>query len=89
MTTTFHHPPHSGESDSSRTLPLDGFTRWADLKRLIPLCRESIRLRELAGRFPKRMRLGSSRSAAWPNRELHRWMADPDGYRAPNKTEAA
>ncbi|WP_081938543.1 AlpA family phage regulatory protein [Burkholderia pyrrocinia] len=89
MTTTFYQSPHSCEHNSPHALPLDGFTRWADLKHLIPLCRESIRLREMAGRFPKRTKLGSSRSAAWPNRELRRWMADPDGYRAPNETGAA
>ncbi|KGC39077.1 MULTISPECIES: helix-turn-helix transcriptional regulator [Burkholderia] len=89
MTTTFHHSPPSGGHNNPHALPLDGYTRWADLKHLIPLCRESIRLRELAGRFPKRTQLGSSRSAAWPNRELHRWLADPDGYRAPSATEAA
>ncbi|MDR8106181.1 AlpA family transcriptional regulator [Burkholderia cenocepacia] len=89
MTTTFHHSPPSGGHNSPQALPLDGYTRWADLKHLIPLCRESIRLRELAGRFPKRAQLGSSRSTAWPNRELHRWLADPDGYRAPDATEAA
>lgn len=65
------------------TLPLDGFTRWNDLKRIIPLSHESIRQRELKGRFPKRVQLGSARCVAWPNRELHRWLADPAGYRAP------
>ncbi|MCR4464837.1 AlpA family transcriptional regulator [Burkholderia sp. SCN-KJ] len=74
---------------ASSTLPLDGYTRWGDLKRFVPLCMNSVTTRERAGRFPKRVQLGSSRSVAWPNRELHRWLADPDGYRAPNATEAA
>ncbi|MBR8070052.1 AlpA family phage regulatory protein [Burkholderia cenocepacia] len=63
-------------------LPLDGFTRWNDLKLLIPMSHEAIRQRELAGRFPKRVKLGSARCVAWPNREIHRWLADPAGYRA-------
>ncbi|MGF6777831.1 helix-turn-helix transcriptional regulator [Paraburkholderia sp. GAS334] len=62
-------------------LPLDGYTRWNDLKRLVPLCRESIRQRELEGRFPRRIHL-SQRCAVWSNRELHKWLADPVGYRA-------
>ncbi|ARL99628.1 transcriptional regulator [Burkholderia pseudomallei] len=72
-----------------QALPLDGFTRWADLKRLVPFSHETVRRRECAGRFPKRVKLGSSRTVAWPNRELHRWMADPTGYRAPDAMEAA
>lgn len=63
-------------------LPLDGYTRWNDLKRLIPLSHESIRKRELKGRFPKRVQLGSARCVAWKNSEIHRWLADPAGYRA-------
>ncbi|BAN22367.1 putative phage-related DNA-binding protein [Caballeronia insecticola] len=44
-------------------------------------------MRELEGRFPKRVHL-SQRCAAWPNREIHRWLADPVNYRAAD-TEAA
>jgi len=65
-----------------RALPLDGFTRWADLQQIIPLSHESVRQRELAGRFPRRVKLGSERSVGWPNREIHRWLADPANYRA-------
>lgn len=62
------------------TLPLDGFTRWAELKHFVPLSHEAVRQRELAGRFPRRIRLGSARCVAWPNRELHRWLENPSGY---------
>ncbi|MFC5428341.1 helix-turn-helix transcriptional regulator [Paraburkholderia denitrificans] len=65
-----------------QALPLDGFTRWSDLKRIVPLSHESVRQREMAGRFPKRVRLGSARCVGWPNRELHRWLAAPADYRA-------
>ncbi|CAJ3303804.1 phage transcriptional regulator AlpA [Burkholderia pseudomallei] len=65
-----------------QSLPLDGFTRWSDLKHFIPLSQESVRTRERAGRFPKRVQLGSARCVAWPNREIHRWLADPAGYQA-------
>ncbi|MBN3850144.1 AlpA family phage regulatory protein [Paraburkholderia sp. Ac-20342] len=66
----------------SRALPLDGFTRWSELKHIIPLSHESIRQRELKGCFPKRVQLGSARCVAWSNREIHRWLSDPAGYRA-------
>ncbi|AWG33573.1 helix-turn-helix transcriptional regulator [Burkholderia cenocepacia] len=65
-----------------QALPLDGYSRWPDLSRLVPLSRESIRQREIAGRFPRRVQLGSQRCVAWPNREIHRWLADPANYRA-------
>ncbi|MCL4670435.1 MULTISPECIES: helix-turn-helix transcriptional regulator [Burkholderia] len=66
-----------------KALPLDGFSRWNDLRDYIPMSRESVRLRELAGRFPKRMKFGSSRCVGWLNRDIHAWLADADGYRAP------
>lgn len=63
-------------------LPADGFSRWNNLRALVPFSRETLRKRELEGRFPRRIHL-TQRCAVWPNRELHRWFADPNGYRAP------
>ncbi|MBN3812222.1 AlpA family phage regulatory protein [Paraburkholderia sp. Ac-20347] len=71
-----------GATPDVQPLPLDGFIRWNDLKRLVPLSHESVRKREMKGHFPRRVRLGSARCVGWPNREIHRWLADPDGYRA-------
>jgi prophage regulatory protein len=71
-----------GATSKPQSLPPDGFTRWADLKHLIPLSHESIRQRELAGRFPKRVQLGSARCVGWRNSEILRWLADPVRYRA-------
>lgn len=83
MATQHRNAPPTGVTQvSPKVLPLDGFTRWADLRQIIPLSHESVRQRELAGRFPRRVQLGSSRSVGWPNREIHRWMADPTNYRA-------
>ncbi|WP_175787101.1 helix-turn-helix transcriptional regulator [Burkholderia anthina] len=62
------------------SLPLDGFSRWSDLRPFIPFCRETLRKREREGRFPRRQHL-SPRCTAWSNRELHRWFADPVSYR--------
>jgi len=74
--------PTSAPFPSPQSIPLDGYTRWRDLRRFIPLSHESVRQRELAGRFPKRVQLGSARSVGWKNNELHLWFADPAGYRA-------
>jgi prophage regulatory protein len=70
-------------SSAPQSLPLDGFTRWADLKRIVPLSHESVRKRELAGRFPKRVQLGSARCVGWKNSEILRWLDSPNEYRAP------
>jgi prophage regulatory protein len=75
--------PVEGAQSEPQALPLDGYTRWNDLKRIIPLSHESIRQRELKGRFPKRVQLGSARCVAWKNSEIHRWLSDPSGYCAP------
>lgn len=70
------HLPHP------EALPADGYSRWNTLKAFVPFSRETVRKREIAGRFPRRQHLGSERCAAWSNRELHRWFADPANYRA-------
>ncbi|TAM53812.1 MAG: AlpA family phage regulatory protein [Paraburkholderia sp.] len=69
-------------SPAPSALPPDGFTRWSSLKHIIPLSHESIRRRELANRFPKRVHLGSARCVAWKNSEILEWLSDPTSYRA-------
>lgn len=69
------------QAAAPETLPLDGFSRWRQIARFVPYSRETARLRELEGRFPRRIRL-TQRCSAWSNRELHRFMADPIHYRA-------
>lgn len=64
------------------SLPLDGFSTWNDVEPFVPFSRETARKRELAGKFPPRLRL-TQRCTVYSNRELHRWFADPNGYRAP------
>lgn len=66
------------------TLPFDGFSRWRQVARFVPYSRETARLREIEGRFPRRIRL-TQRCSVWPNRELHRFMADPVHYRVEEK----
>lgn len=72
----------AGTFPQPEALPADGYSRWNTLKAFVPFSRETVRKREIAGRFPKRQHLGSERCAAWANRELHRWFADPANYRA-------
>ncbi|RQT51636.1 AlpA family phage regulatory protein [Burkholderia cepacia] len=82
MTSKAENAKSSGRAYLSTpdSLPLDGFSRWSDLRPFIPFCRETLRKRELEGRFPRRQHL-SPRCTAWPNRELHRWFSDPVSYR--------
>ena len=75
------HQTGDAPSTPPNSLPPDGITRWVELKKLIQCSREWVRLREKEGRFPKRLRL-TERCVAWPNRELHRYFADPVNYRA-------
>ncbi|MEW9581380.1 transcriptional regulator [Paraburkholderia sp. DGU8] len=69
-----------GHLSPSESLPLDGYSRWNDLKPFVPFCRETWRKRELAGKAPRRIHL-SARCACWSNRELHRFFADPVNYK--------
>lgn len=64
-----------------KRLPENGYSRWQQLKDFVPLSRETVRLREIEGRFPKRIHL-TERCTAWDNAEIHLWLADPIGYRA-------
>ena len=61
-------------------LPLDGQSRWAQIAPFLPFARETARKLEQQGRFPKRVRI-TERCSMFSNRELHRWFADPVGYR--------
>lgn len=62
------------------TLPLDGLSKWGDLRRSICLSRETVRKREQEGKFPRSIRL-TQRCTVWKNREIHRYLADPLNYR--------
>lgn len=74
-------PQKASHLPSPESLPLDGYSRWLGLKPFMPFSRETLRKLEIAGRFPLRQHL-SKRCAVWPNRELHRWFADPVNYRS-------
>lgn len=69
------------EDTRPQSLPLNGYSRWADLEPFIPVGRETWRKLCLSGRAPKPVHL-SLRCTAYSNPEVHRWLADPLGYRA-------
>ena len=64
-------------------LPQHGKSRWRQIKPFIPCSREKFRQLELEGKAPKRERLGI-RCTFYDNAEVHKWLADPVNYRAPD-----
>jgi prophage regulatory protein len=70
------------EDRTSKTLPTDGMSRWSQIAPFSPICREKFRQLSLAGKAPQPVRL-SIRCTAYPNRELHKFFADPLNYVAP------
>ncbi|MEC5405090.1 hypothetical protein VOM14_05810 [Paraburkholderia sp. MPAMCS5] len=60
------------------TLPLDGISRWEQIRLYIGFSGEWVRQMELAGKFPRRTKIGAS--SCWKNREIHAWMSDPAGW---------
>jgi hypothetical protein len=60
------------------TLPADGMSRWSQFAPFAPISKERF---AKEGRAPQPIRLGI-RCTMYPNRELHRWLADPVNYRA-------
>jgi predicted DNA-binding transcriptional regulator AlpA len=64
----------------TQALPAVGMSRWQQLQHIIPVSRETWRQLCLAGRAPAPVRI-SERCTMYPNVEVHRWLADPVGYR--------
>lgn len=62
----------------SKALPADGMSRW---KQIQPFSREKFRQLVLAGKAPQPIKF-SERCTAYPNRELHKFFADPLNYQA-------
>lgn len=62
-------------------LPLTGKSRFSQFKKFIPVSRETFRRLSLEGRAPQPERMGI-RCTFYDNKELHRWLSDPIGYRA-------
>lgn len=73
-------PPALASAPAAPALPPVGMSRWQQLRHIIPVSREKWRQLVLAGRAPAPVRL-SERCTMFSNAEVHRWLADPVGYR--------
>jgi prophage regulatory protein len=72
----------SGLTSSHREAPAPAFLRMRDVQRITGLSRPTLYRRIAAARFPPPVHLGG-RACGWPCAALNAWIADPDGYRAP------
>lgn len=63
----------------SKTLPADGMSRWNQIAPFSPFSREKFRQLVNAGKAPQPVKF-SERCTAYPNRELHKFFADPLNY---------
>lgn len=68
-----NHPAHEA-------LPLNGMSRWKQMRHFIPVSRETWRKLVAAGKAPAAVKL-SERCTMYSNEEVHRWIADPVSYR--------
>ncbi|WP_229458025.1 helix-turn-helix transcriptional regulator [Massilia glaciei] len=69
------------EIPSSKTLPMDGMSRWKQIAPFAPFSREKFRQLVIAGKAPQPIKF-SARCSVFKNRELHRFFADPLNYTA-------
>ena len=74
------------QESKSDSLPLDGMSRWNQIKRFSPFSREKFRQLVRAGKAPQPVKF-SERCTAYPNRELHRFFDDPLNYRVSEVTK--
>ena len=61
-------------------LPVDGMSRWSQIKPFSPFSRETFRKMVVAGKAPQPIRMGM-RCTFWKNSELHEFFQNPLGYR--------
>lgn len=66
---------------SPLTLPMVGLSTFAQINPFLPYGRETWRKLVRAGKAPQPIRL-SGTCVAYRNEEIHRYLADPAGYRA-------
>lgn len=57
----------------------DRYLRLPDVVSITTLSESTIRRRELAGQFPKRVRLGPS-AVAWRESDVMLWVASPESW---------
>ena len=76
------------QKTSEPALPQIGLSKWAQIAPFLPVGRETWRKLVIAGKAPTPVRF-SKTVVAYPNAEVHRWLADPVGYRAEPVEERA
>lgn len=77
-----HTAPKPPKAKYARVLlPNDGMSRWLEFENFCPFSREKFRQLVRAGKAPQPVKF-SERCTAYPNRELHKFFADPLNYSA-------
>lgn len=61
-------------------LPIDGFSRWGDIKHIVPVSKEKWRQLSRDGFAPPIIRF-TARCSFQKNGEILRWLSDPLSYR--------
>lgn len=61
-------------------LPLIGKSRWEQVRPYVGVSRETWRKLYIDGKAPTPQRV-SKRVTLYDNAEIHKWIADPQGYR--------
>jgi prophage regulatory protein len=62
-------------------LPTTGLSKWPQIEPFLPIGRETWRKLVRAGKAPQPIRL-SETCVVYKNEEVHRWIADPLGYKS-------
>lgn len=62
-------------------IPLDGKSRWEQLRHFIPVSRETWRKLCKAGKAPQPERV-SLRCTVYDNAQIHLWLSNPSAYHA-------
>ena len=73
--------PKKSESHVQLILPHDGCSRWSQISKFSPVCRETFRRLSIEGKAPKPIRMGI-RCTFYQNKELHKFFANPLTYKS-------
>jgi prophage regulatory protein len=66
------------------SLPIDGFSRWQQIKQFLPISRETWRKMVRAGRAPQPIKMGL-RCTMYQNSDLHEFLQDMTNYKTESK----
>ncbi|CAM2187679.1 MULTISPECIES: helix-turn-helix transcriptional regulator [Burkholderia cepacia complex] len=71
----------ASKSQAPVVLPAMGLSKWSQIEPFLPIGRETWRKLVRAGKAPQPIRL-SETCIVYRNEDIHRYLADPLGYRA-------